>query len=53
MRKGENIAKFWISDTVVLDSSWGFSSRELAMLEKKAEEQKELIMEKWNEFFQE
>ena len=53
VRKGENIAKFWVSGDIVLDSSWGMSSKELLMIEAKIEEQKNYIMEKWNEFFHE
>ena len=49
--KGKSIAKFWISENVELDSSWEFSSKELNNLEDKIEEQKELIKEKWNEYF--
>ncbi|HRX49634.1 MAG TPA: DUF4160 domain-containing protein [Spirochaetota bacterium] len=51
VRKGGNIAKFWIGDIVILDSSWGMSSKELSSLESRIEEQRELIMEKWDEFF--
>ncbi len=51
VRKGNSIAKFWINENVELDSSWDFSSKELNNLEGKIEEQKELIKEKWNEYF--
>jgi len=51
VRKGGNIAKLWIGDIVILDSSWGMSSKELSSLESRIEEQRELIMEKWDEFF--
>ncbi len=51
VRKGDGIAKYWVDDVVMLDSSWGMTSKELNTLEFKIEEQRELIMEKWNEFF--
>jgi hypothetical protein len=51
IRKGGSIAKFWVEGEVQLASSWGFLSSELNELEKKVEEEKELIQEKWNEFF--
>lgn len=51
VRKGGGIAKYWIDDMVTLDSSWGMTSKELNTLVIKIEEQRELIMERWNEFF--
>lgn len=51
VRKNENIAKYWIVPEVILDSSWGMSSKELNMLQKKLIENQKLIEEKWNEFF--
>ncbi|HNU91805.1 MAG TPA: DUF4160 domain-containing protein [Spirochaetota bacterium] len=51
VRKGEKIAKFWVDSTIILDSSWGLSPAELTMLNDKIEENRKLIMEKWNEFF--
>ncbi|MFH1259702.1 MAG: DUF4160 domain-containing protein [Elusimicrobiota bacterium] len=43
VRKGSNVAKFWIEPEVSLASSWGMSSTELNLLEKKIEEIKDLI----------
>lgn len=51
VRKNDNIAKYWILPEVLLDSSWGMSSKELNMLQKIIIENKNLIQEKWNEFF--
>ena len=51
VRKGDSIAKFWINESVALDSSWGMSSKELSILENKIDEHRELIKEKWDEFF--
>ncbi len=50
-RKGQNISKFWLEPHVMLDSSWGMSSKELNELERIISENKQMIMEKWNEFF--
>lgn len=51
VRKGESVAKFWILPEVSLFSSWGMSPHELSMLEDIVGEQKEQIVEKWNEYF--
>ena len=51
VRKGSNIAKFWIIPDITLDSSWGMNSKELSNLEKVIEENKKLILEKWDEHF--
>jgi len=51
VRKGEFVAKFWLEPETSLASSWGMSSKELNDLEKKVDENREVIMEKWNEYF--
>ena len=51
VRKGDKIAKFWILQGVIIDFSWGMSSKELKELEDKIIENRKLIEEKWNEFF--
>jgi len=51
VRKGGNLAKFWVAPEVYLDSSWGLTTKELHTLEKVIEEHKDLIMEKWDEHF--
>jgi hypothetical protein len=51
VRKGSSLAKFWVGEDVVIESSWGMSTKELKLIEDKIFESKSLIMEKWNEFF--
>jgi len=51
VKKGENVAKFWVIPEVYLVSSWGMSPQELNMLENVVIAHKEQIMEKWNEYF--
>jgi hypothetical protein len=51
VRKGGNIAKFWIVPVVCIDSSWGMTTKELHILEGVIEEHKDLILEKWDEYF--
>lgn len=51
VRKAGNLAKFWVEPNVRLDSSDGFSSKELKFIANAVEERKELIKEAWNEFF--
>lgn len=46
VRKGSNIAKFWVLPYIVLAGSWGFSSNDLNILEKKIMENKDLIVGK-------
>ncbi len=51
VRKNKSIAKYWLLPEVTLDSSWGMSSKELNLLQKKIIENQNLIQEEWNEFF--
>jgi len=51
IRKSGNEAKFWLTPSVSLADSWGFSGKELNEIEKFVFEKKELIEEKWNEYF--
>ena len=51
IRKGSNVAKFWIVPDVALASSWGMTAKELNRLEAKVHEIKPLIEECWNEYF--
>jgi hypothetical protein len=50
VRKGEQIAKFWI-DPVSLSGSYEMSSSELRAIERVIEQNVELIRSKWDEFF--
>jgi len=51
VRKGGNLCKFFVTPDVILASTWGMSSKELHILEKKVKENKDLIMRKWDEYF--
>lgn len=51
VRKGRNVAKFWVAPDVVLASSWGMNAKELNRLEAKVREIKPVIEEFWNEYF--
>ena len=44
------IAKFWI-EPVRLAQSGGFNSHELNTIQRHVNDNKELIIEKWNEYF--
>jgi hypothetical protein len=50
-RKGGQVAKFFIEPELILESSWGMSSKELNELERQIEKNKELIRSKWDEYF--
>jgi len=51
IRKGPNIAKFWIEPVISLASNYGFVSKELSAFKVEIEENIELIKEKWDEHF--
>ncbi len=51
VRKGEKTAKYWVIPNVSMESSWGMSPKELNELEKIVEEKRDLILERWNEYF--
>ena len=51
VRKGSSLAKFWIEDEILLAETYGFISPELKEIMKIIEQNKELIKEKWNEYF--
>ena len=51
VRKGANVAKFWVLPEIFLASSWGMSAKELNQLEPEIHEHKHVIQEKWNEHF--
>ena len=51
VRKGKNIAKFWLEPKVILASSWGMSSKELSILENHVEINIDLFRSKWDEYF--
>jgi hypothetical protein len=51
VRKGPNVAKFWLDPNVSLAKSWGMNVKELNMLGTIVAEHKDSIVEKWNEYF--
>ena len=51
VRKDKNIAKFWLEPEVILPYSWGFSSKELNLLEKQVENNINLFRSRWDEYF--
>ena len=51
VRKDKNIAKFWLEPEVILAYSWGFSSKELNLLEKQVENNINLFRSRWDEYF--
>ena len=51
VRKGQGEAVFEIESQIVLRESVGLKTQELANAESLAEEQRELIIRKWHEYF--
>ena len=51
VRKGDGEAVFEVEGEVVLRESVGLKTQELSKAEELAEEHRELIIQKWNEYF--
>jgi len=51
VRKGPNLAKFWVDPVISLANNYGFVSKELNEFKVRIEENRELIKEKWDEHF--
>jgi hypothetical protein len=51
VRKGSNIAKFWVGEEIQLASAWGMTPEELKKLERKISENRTEIQRGWNEYF--
>ena len=51
VRKGKNVAKYWLEPEVTLASSWGLNSKELNLLEKQVENNINLFRSRWDEYF--
>lgn len=50
--KSDALAKFWVEPEVELADSIGFSAKELSFLKKLVSENKDLIKEAWDGYFQ-
>ena len=53
VRSGERVAKFWVEPDVSLAESYRMKSSELRELQKVVRDNRDLIVETWNEFFPE
>tara|TARA_Y100001935_G_C17042822_1_gene378087 strand:+ start:115 stop:360 length:246 start_codon:yes stop_codon:yes gene_type:complete len=51
VRKAEAVAKFWMYPEVRLESAYSFSSKELKWPEKQIEQNRTLIEDTWNGYF--
>jgi hypothetical protein len=50
IERDDRIAKFWL-DPIRLQSSGGFSRSEIRRIEKLVRDQREVLMEAWDEYF--
>lgn len=50
VESGDNYAKFWLRP-VALAASVGYTAHELGQLRRLVEEHRQLIEEKWNDYF--
>lgn len=50
IERDHRIAKFWL-DPIRLQSSGGFSRSEIRRIEKLVRDQREVLMEAWDEYF--
>ncbi len=51
IRKGENVAKFWLEPSISVAQSYGMTSSELHKLSKAVKDNVELIKRAWDEYF--
>jgi hypothetical protein len=51
VRRGEKIAKFWLVPSITIDESFGFLSSELRWIEDEIRKNRDLIEERWYDFF--
>ena len=52
VRKGEQVAKFWVDPAVTLAWAYEMSSGELKSIQRVIEEKQDEIRSSWNEYFQ-
>ena len=52
VRKGEQVAKFWVEPVVSLAWAYEMSSGELKSIQRVIEEKQDEIRSSWNEYFQ-
>ncbi len=50
VKAAENQAKFWL-DPVELAANYGFNARELTRIRRLVAEQRDQLLEAWNEYF--
>jgi hypothetical protein len=50
VERDDNEAKYWL-DPVRLQRSFGFAASELRRVERLVEENQQLLLDRWNEFF--
>lgn len=50
IERDDNIAKFWLQP-IRLHNSGGFRPREINRIQRHIEDNQELLLRKWNEFF--
>jgi hypothetical protein len=51
VQRDSSEAKFWIYDTVQLESNTGYAPHELNEVQRLTEENQAFLLEKWDEFF--
>ena len=51
VRKGKNVAKYWLEPTVALAEAYGMKPHELNALEKVVKDKAEAIERAWHEHF--
>jgi hypothetical protein len=51
VRRGDQVAKFWVYPVVGVASSWGMNPVELARLSQVVVERADEIRRKWHEYF--
>jgi hypothetical protein len=50
VRSAERYAKFWL-DPVTVSEAYGYNARELLVIQRLVEENREVLLDAWNEHF--
>ena len=50
VEQGDNVAKFWL-ESIELESSYGFSAKEINVIRKLVDEHRVTLLQAWHEYF--
>ncbi len=50
IEQGDDVAKFWL-DVIEIESSYGFSAKEINKIRKLVEEHQVILLQAWHDYF--